>query len=227
MHIIIVGSSGMVGHAALRACISDSRVSRITALVRKPIGIAGAKVKEVVCPDLFQIAAVSNQIGKPDACLFCAGVSSVGMSELEYRQASYDLTLAVATVLVGINPAMHFLYVSGAGTDSTERSRTMWARVKGATENALLRLGFAGVALFRPGYIQPKNGVRSKVGWSNAIYTVLGPFYPFVRSVFGKYATDTDTLGRAMIAAVQPGAPSGRYESSDINRIGGESISRV
>ncbi len=210
----------MVGQAALAACRRDSRVSQVTALVRKPLGIAGGKVREIVCSDLFETADIAMQLGKPDACLFCAGVTSVGMSESDYRRATYDLTLAVARVMVSLNPAMHFLYVSGLGTDSTEKGRSMWARVKGATENALTRLGFAGVALFRPGYIQPLDGVRSKVGWYNGVYAILKPVYPAVKLVAGKYATDTDTLGRAMIAAVQPGVPTAIYESADINRIG-------
>jgi uncharacterized protein YbjT (DUF2867 family) len=194
MDILLTGASGMVGQAALAACRRDSRVSQVTALVRKPLGIAGGKVREIVCPDLFEIATIAQQLGKPDACLFCAGVTSIGMSEADYRRATYDLTLAVARVMVSLNPAMNFLYVSGAGTDSTEQGRSMWARVKGATENALTRLGFAGVALFRPGYIQPLNGVRSKVGWYNGVYAVLKPVYPLVKSVAGKFATDTDTL---------------------------------
>jgi uncharacterized protein YbjT (DUF2867 family) len=210
----------MVGQAALAACRQDSRVTQITALVRKPLGIAGGKVREVVCGDLFEVAAVADQLGTPDACLFCAGVSSVGMSEAAYRHVTYDLTLAVAAVLVKLNPAMRFLYVTGAGTDSTEQGRSMWARVKGATENALLRLGFGGVALFRPGYIQPLHGIRSNVGWYQAAYAVFKPVYFLVRPLAGKYATDSDTLGRAMIEAVQPGVPSAVYESADINRVG-------
>jgi len=210
----------MVGQAALRACNLDPRVTRVTALVRTPLGIGGGKVKELRCPDLFAIGMIADQLGAPDACLFCAGVSSVGMAEADYRRATYDLTLAVARVLAGVNPAMRFLYVSGSGTDSTEKGRSMWARVKGATENALTRLGFAGVALFRPGYIQPLHGVRSKVGWYNAMYGVLTPVYPFFRRVAGKYFTDTETLGRAMLAAVQPGVATAVYESVDINRIG-------
>ena len=225
MHILLTGASGMVGQSALAACRQEPRVTRVTALVRKRLGVAGGKVHELVCPDLFEIATVANQLGTPDACLFCAGVSSIGMSEAEYRRARYDLTLAVAMVLVRLNPAMHFLYVSGAGTDSTEKGRSMWARVKGRTENALTGLGFAGVALFRPGYIQPLNGVRSRVGWYNALYAVLKPLYPFVKRAAGKYATDTDTLGRAMLAAVQAGVPTAVYESSDINRIGALSAS--
>jgi uncharacterized protein YbjT (DUF2867 family) len=163
MHILLVGASGMVGQAALAACRQDTRVARVTALVGSSLGIIGDKVRELVCPDFLDIASIANQLGSPDACLFCAGVTSFGMSETDYRRATYDLTLAVATVLVGINPAMHFLYVSGAGTDSSEKCRSMCARVKGSTENALTKLGFAGVAIFRPGYIQPVNGVRSKI----------------------------------------------------------------
>lgn len=222
MYILLTGASGMVGQAALAACRQDPRVSQVTALARSPLGIGGGNVRELLCADLFKIADIANQLGKPDACLFCAGVTSVGMSEADYRRATYDLTLTVAKVLVGINPAMHFLYVSGTGTDSTEKGRAMWARVKGATENALTRLGFAGVALFRPGYIQPLNGVHSKVGWYNAVYAVLGPVYPLVKRAAVKYATDTDTLGRAMLAAVQPNAPTRIYENADINRIGGK-----
>jgi len=220
MHILILGASGMVGQAALRACLLDPRVNRVTALVRKPGGIGGGKVQELLCPDLFAIAAITDQLGTPDACLFCAGVSSVGMSEADYLHATYDLTLTVARLLAGVNPAMRFLYVSGSGTDSTERGRSMWARVKGATENTLTQLGFAGVALFRPGYIQPLHGIRSKVGWYNALYAFLTPVYPILKRAAGKYVTDTETLGRAMLAAVQPGVATAIYESVDINRIG-------
>ncbi|MGA7156471.1 MAG: NAD-dependent epimerase/dehydratase family protein [Acidobacteriaceae bacterium] len=220
MHILLIGASGMVGQAALLACQRDDRITQITALVRHPLGTTTSKVREILCPDLFAISTIADQLGSPDACLFCAGVSSVGMSEPQYRHVTYDLTIAVAEVLSTLNPSMRFLYVSGAGTDSTERGRSMWARVKGATENALCRLPFAAVALFRPGYIQPLHGVSSKVGWYNAIYTAISPLYPLIQRVVPKYAADTDTLGRAMIAAVQPGTPTAVYESVDINRIG-------
>jgi uncharacterized protein YbjT (DUF2867 family) len=223
MHILLTGASGMVGQGALAACIADPAVTHVTALVRASLGIAGGKVTEVVCPDLFQIDTVASQLtafGNPDACLFCAGVSSVGMSEADYRRTTYDLTLAVAQFLVTVNPQMRFLYVSGAGTDSTEKGRSMWARVKGATENALLRAGFSGVALFRPGYIQPVDGARSKVAWYQAIYTVLSPAYPLFRRLFPNAFTDTRILGRAMLAAIQPGQPSRIYEPRDINQLG-------
>jgi uncharacterized protein YbjT (DUF2867 family) len=224
MEILITGASGMVGQAALKACRDDPRVTRVTALVRSPVGINGGKVRECLCPDLFNVATIADQLGVPDACLFCAGVSSVGMSEADYRRATYDLTLAVATVLLRLNPAMRFLYVSGSGTDSTETGRTMWARVKGSTENGLVKLGFAGVALFRPGYIQPLDGVRSRTGWYNAAYAVLKPLYPLAKRLAGNHVTDTDTLGRAMLAAVQPAIPTAIYNPADINRIGGKPI---
>jgi len=218
MEILLFGASGMVGQGALTACVADANVTRVTAVVRRPLGIAGGKVREVVCADLLRFAEVVGEIGRTDACLFCAGVSSVGMSEADYRRTTYDLTLAVAKVLVGISPAMRFLYVSGAGTDAN--GRQMWARVKGETENALLGLGFAGVAAFRPGYIQPMDGARSKVGWINAVYAVMGPFYGLVKGVAAKFATDTRTLGRAMLKAVGPGGVNGVVESAEINRLG-------
>jgi uncharacterized protein YbjT (DUF2867 family) len=220
MHILLTGASGMVGQGALAACIADPAVTQVTALVRAPLGIAGGKVTELLCSDLFQIATVADQLGIPDACLFCAGVSSVGMSEADYRRTTYDLTLAVAQFLFTVNPRLSFLYVSGSGTDSTEKGRSMWARVKGATENALLRIGFPTVALFRPGYIHPLDGVRSKVGWYNTIYTLLGPAYPLFRRLFPNAFTDTRALGRAMLAAIQPNAPTRVYEPREINRTG-------
>jgi uncharacterized protein YbjT (DUF2867 family) len=220
MEILLTGASGMVGQAALAACVADARVTGVVALVRTPLGIGEGKVREVICRDLFEVATVAREIGRPDACLFCAGVSAVGKTEEEYRRTTYDLTLAVARFLVGVNPGMRFLYVTGVGTDSTEKGGTMWARVKGATENALMRMGFAGVALFRPGYIQPRGGVRSKVGWYRAIYAMIGPFYPLLRRLMPGAVTDSDTLGRAMIAAVLPGVNAGVVEPVEINRLG-------
>ena len=220
MHVLLIGASGMVGQAALAACLRDPGVEQVTALVRSPLGIQGGKVREVVCTDLLAITSVLETFPHPDVCLFCAGVSAVGKSEAEYRRLTYELTLAVARALVQLSPPMHFLYVSGDGTDSTEKGRAMWARVKGATENSLLRLGFASVALFRPGYIQPLDGVRSKVGWYRLFYAVLRPLYPLLRRVSPNHVTDSDTLGRAMLRVVEPGAQSAIYDSAAINRIG-------
>jgi putative NADH-flavin reductase len=226
MQILLVGASGMVGQAALAPCAQDERVSRVTAVVRRPLGHAGqaasGKLHEVLCSDMFQLDTVADQLGTPDACLFCAGVSAVGLSETEYRRLTYDLTLSVARVLVERWPSMRFLYVSGQGSDSTEMGRAMWARVKGATENALLRIGFAEAVSFRPGYIQPLGGIRSKTGWYNTFYAVLRPVYPLLRRVVPNHVTDTTTLGRAMLAAVQPDGPhfDRPIETSGINELG-------
>jgi len=210
----------MVGQAALAACLEDPRVTLVTTLVRKPLGHTHPKLKEVVCLNLFKVVRVLDQLGQPDACLFCVGVSSVGMNEAAYRRETFEMTMAVARDLYALNPNMHFLYVSGANTDSTEKGSSMWARVKGATENALTRLGFTGVALFRPGYIQPLAGVKSKVGWYNTVYAIAAPLYPTLKRLFPRHVTDTVTLGRAMLAAVQPNMPTAIYEPADINRLG-------
>ena len=210
----------MVGQAALAGCLADPRVTQVTIVVRKPLGRTHPKLTEVICLNLFKLMRVRDQLGQPDACLFCAGVSSVGMSEAAYRRETFEMTLAVARELYSLNPNMHFLYVSGVGTDSTEKGSSMWARVKGATENSLIKQGFAGVALFRPGFIQPLDGVKSKTGWYNAIYAIAAPIYPLLKRLFPKQVTDTVTLGRAMIAAVQPNMPTAIYEPADINRLG-------
>jgi len=150
-----------------------------------------------------------------DACFFCLGVSSAGLSEERYRQVTYDVTMAAATVLVERNPAMTFIYVSGVGTDSTERGRSMWARVKGRTENALLALPFQAY-MFRPGYIQPMHGVRSRTPWYRLAYAIGAPLYPVLKRLFPGGGTTTEQLGRAMIAVARKGAPKRVLDSRDI-----------
>jgi uncharacterized protein YbjT (DUF2867 family) len=226
MQVLLLGASGMVGQSALAACVQDERVSQVTAVVRRPLQqgarTATTKLREVLCADLFQLQGIADQLGEPDACLFCAGVSAVGLKEPEYRRLTYDMTLSVARLLVELRPSMRFLYVSGQSTDSTENGRAMWARVKGATENALLRMGFAEAICFRPGYIQPLDGVRSKTGWYNTFYAVMRPVYPLLRRIAPNSVTDSATLGRAMLAAVQPGGPrfTAPVETFGINRLG-------
>ncbi len=162
MRVLIVGASGMVGQGVLRECLAAPDVSEVIALGRSKIEPAPPKLRQLVQDDLFDLTRVEPELQGIDACFFCLGVSSSGLSEAAYRHITYDLTLAIATVLARLNPAMTFSYVSGAGTDSTERGRSMWARVKGQTENALNALPFAGVYLFRPAVIQPLHGVQSK-----------------------------------------------------------------
>lgn len=217
MKIILLGASGMVGQGVLIECLRDPRVERVLALGRSASGRRDAKLQDLLHADLYDLSAIEDQLRAYDACFYCLGVSSVGMGETEYTRITYDMTLAVANVLAKLNPGMTFIYVSGASTDSSEQGRSMWARVKGRTENALLRLPFKAVYLFRPGGIQPLHGVQPKVDWIRAIYALTSPLL----SVAARYApsamTTSERVGLAMINATARGAPSRILESRDIN----------
>ena len=207
----------MVGQGVLRECLIDHRVSALTSVVRAPTGRRDAKLTELVLPDLAAVATLSEPLAGFDACFFCVGVSSAGMSEESYRRQTYDLTLEVATVLARLNPSMTFVYVSGAGTD--ERSRFMWARVKGKTETDLQALPFKAVYLFRPGAIQPLHGARSRTAWYRALYAVTGPIYPVLRHILPSTLTTTEQVGRAMIGVAERGYPRPVLEVADINAV--------
>jgi uncharacterized protein YbjT (DUF2867 family) len=218
MKVILLGATGMVGQGALRECLLDSGVDSVLALGRTPIGFEHPKLREIVRTDLFDLTPVAEQLSGYDACLFCLGVSSTGMSEEAYLRVTFDLTLSVARTLADVNPGMRFLYVSGAGTDSSERGRIMWARVKGRTENGLLKLPLDAY-MFRPGFIQPQHGVRSKTATYRAMYAVTGPLYPVLRRIAPRLVTSSEVLGRAMVAVAANGAPKRILETSDINAI--------
>jgi uncharacterized protein YbjT (DUF2867 family) len=217
--VLLFGATGMVGAGVLRECLKDPRVEHVLAVGRHPCGLANVKLEEILHADFFDYGPLAARFTDRDACFFCLGVSSAGMSESDYRRRTYDLTLAAANALVAANPRAVFCYVSGAGTDSSEHGRMMWARVKGETENALLRLPFAAAYMFRPGYIQPLEGVRSKTALYQVFYTGLSWLYPLLRRL-PAYVTSTVTLGRAMIAVAAGGHPSPILESRDINRLG-------
>ncbi len=168
----------------------------------------------------MNLAAIANWLTGYDACFFCLGVSSAGMSEEEYTRITHDLTIAVARTLLPLNPAMTFIYVSGTGTDSSEKGRSMWARVKGRTENELLQMGFKAAYMFRPGFIQPMDGIKSKTPLYSAIYAVIGPLYPMLNAVFPSYVTNTKQVGKAMIAVAAHGAEKKYLENRDINALG-------
>jgi uncharacterized protein YbjT (DUF2867 family) len=221
MKVILFGATGMVGQAVLRECLLDPDVERVLTVGRKATGVHDGKLRELVHADLFDISPIEPELSGYDACFFCLGVSSAGMNEADYHRVTYGLTMAVAEVLARRNPGMTFIYVSGAGTDSSERGRMMWARVKGRTENALLRLPFKAAYMFRPGFIQPLHGVVSRSKAIRAVYAVMGPLYPVWRTVFPKYVTTTENIGRAMIRVVRDGAPGPVVENRDIDRIGG------
>jgi uncharacterized protein YbjT (DUF2867 family) len=219
MNVILFGATGMVGQGILRECLLDPDVQQILSIVRTPSGQQHAKLRELLHPDFFDYSTIEPELTGFDACLFSLGVSSADMDEAKYKHLTYDLTLAAATTLAKLNPQMTFLYVSGAGTDSTERGRTMWARVKGKTENDLLKLPFRAAYMFRPGVIQPLHGIRSKTRLYQTFYTVLNPILPLLKSAFPRYITTTEQLGRAMLRVARQGFPKPILESKDINSL--------
>src|SRR6266436_9457605 len=218
MNVILFGATGMVGQGVLRECLLDPNVHQILSIVRTPSGQHHPKLRELVQTDFFDYSAIEPQLTGYDACFVSLGVSSAGMDEAKYKHLTYDLTLAAAATLARLNPNMTFLYVSGAGTDSTERGRIMWARVKGKTENALLQLPFRAAYMFRPGFIQPLHGIRSKTKLYQALYTALTPLLPLLKSAFPRSITTTEELGRAMLNVVKHGDPKPILEVPDIIR---------
>ena len=219
MKIILFGATGMVGQGVLRECLLDPDVERVLAVGRSPTGQQHAKLREIVHDNFLDYSAIESQLAGFDACFFCLGVSSVGMGEERYRQLTYDITLAAATTLAKLNPGMVFIYVTGAGTDSTQQGRVMWARVKGKTENDLLKLPFKAAYMFRPAGIQPLHGVRSKTAWVQAIYVAAAPLLSYLTRVAPKYMTTTEQVGRAMLKVARDGYPKPVLESADINRV--------
>jgi uncharacterized protein YbjT (DUF2867 family) len=219
MNVILFGATGMVGQGILRECLLDPDVHQILSIVRAPSGQQHPKLRELIHTDFFDYSAIEPELTGFDACFFSLGVSSAGMDEAKYKHLTYDLTLAAATALARLNPQMTFLYVSGAGTDSTERGRSMWARVKGKTENDLLKLPFRATYMFRPGAIQPMHGIRSKTKLYQTFYTILNPILPLLKSAFPKYITSTEQLGRAMLRVAKHGYPKPILESKDINTL--------
>jgi uncharacterized protein YbjT (DUF2867 family) len=210
----------MVGQGVLRECLLDPIVQRVLSVGRSATGQQHEKLRELVLPDLSNLSSAASDLSGYDACFFCLGVSSAGMNERDYRRVTYDLTLGAARTLATLNPAMTFIYVSGAGTDSSERGGRMWARVKGETENALLRLPFKSAYMFRPAAIQPLHGITSKTSWYRLLYAMTRPLLPLLRAVVPKYVTTTEQVGRAMIVVAAKGARTPVLENDDINAIG-------
>ena len=219
MNVIIFGASGMIGQAALRECLLDASVSQVVTAGRAATGKTDPKLRELVHTDLFDLAPIADQLTGFDACFFCLGVTSAGMSEADYTRLTYTLTFSVAETLVALNPAMTFVYVSGSGTDSSEQGRSMWARVKGRTENALLRLPFRAAYMLRPGFIQPLHGIQSKTRSYRFFYNVLTPVMPLLRRAFPKSIVTTEELGQAMLLLAKSGAPRHVLETGDIRAL--------
>lgn len=219
MRVAIFGASGMVGGGVLLECLDDPRVDSVLVVGRTPTGIRHPKLEEILHPDFFDYTPLRARFAGLDACFFCLGVTSAGKSEAEYTRLTYDLTLAAARAIAEASTDAVFVYVSGVGTDSTERGRVMWARVKGRTENALLALPFRAAYMMRPGFIQPLRGVRSKTALYQSFYAVLAPLFPLARKLFPRHVVTTVEVGRAMIRLADEGDARKILDPADIRRL--------
>lgn len=220
MKVIIFGATGMIGQGVLRECLLDPQIAQVTLVGRNATGQQHPKLRELVHADLFDLSPLAGELAGHDACFWCLGVTSNGMSEAEYTRVTHDLTLHAARTLVESCPQMTFVFVSGGGADSSERGRLMWARVKGKTENALRALPFRASYVVRPGFVQPLNGIRSRTRLYNALYVVVRPLVPLFKLLFPSMVTTTEELGRAMIAVARDGTAKYVLEMRDIRAIG-------
>jgi uncharacterized protein YbjT (DUF2867 family) len=220
MKVLLFGATGMVGQGVLRECLLAGDVTEVLAVGRTGTGQVHPKLREVLQADLSDPLPLEPTLHGFDACFFCLGVSSAGMKEADYRRLTFDLTLGFARILANLNPAMTFIYVSGAGTDPTGHGRSMWARVKGETENALLRLPFRAV-MFRPGAIVPLHGIKSRTALYRVAYSVTRPLWGALQRAFPNSICTTEQVGRAMLRVARSGAPKPVLEARDIIEDGG------
>jgi uncharacterized protein YbjT (DUF2867 family) len=210
--VIITGATGMVGEGVLLECLEHRDIKEVLMVNRRPSGMKHPKLKELLAPDFFDLTKAAGQLKGYEACFFCAGISSVGMKEAEYQRITYDTTLRFAETLVTLNPGMVFDYVSGSHTDSSEKGKVMWARVKGKTENALMKLSFKKVYNFRPGFMKPTPGQKNIKG----LYKVLSSLYPLLRLLLPRQVSTLREVGLAMINSVLKGYPKPILEVEDI-----------
>ncbi|MBN3520216.1 NAD-dependent epimerase/dehydratase family protein [Algoriphagus lutimaris] len=216
-NVIITGSTGMIGKGALLECLKSEEIQEVLLINRSPIEISSPKIKELLLQDFTQIHDYSEQLIDYDACFHCMGVSAVGMSEDKYHQLTFGVSKFLADTLYELNPDLVFCYVSGKGTDSTEEGRSMWARVKGKTENYILSLGFKKAFMFRPGFVLPEDGIKSKTKLYNTIYVLLTPFYSWIKN--SKNVTTTRKIGKAMINTLTKQFSKSLLENKDINKL--------
>lgn len=216
--VIITGTTGMVGKGVLLECIDAKDIEKILLINRSSVGIKHAKIKELLVNDFFNLDQVKEEMTGFHACFFCLGISSIGQREENYAKITHDLTLNFARQFKEKSPKSIFCYVSGAGTDSSEKGRSMWARVKGKTENDLFKLGFNKAYMFRPGYIQPLRGIKSKTGWYQAIYNVFSPIYLILKH-FPSTATNTINIGLSMIKTLPGNYPNIILNNKEINQL--------
>ena len=216
MKVVLFGATGMIGQGVLRECLLDPGVEEVLAVGRSATGQESPKLHEIVAADMSDLSPVADRLSGYDACFFCLGISSAGLSEAQYRHVTYDIAVAAARTLLAGNPGLTFIFVSGTGADSTERGPIMWARIKGATENAILALPFKAAYVFRPAFIQPRHGIRSRTKLYRVLYALLGPLFPVIRMLFPGQVRTTEEIGRAMISVARHGAPRRVLENRDI-----------
>lgn len=219
MDVILFGATGMIGHAALLEALDDAEVTRVRTVGRTTVALDHPKLTQITHDDFLDFTAIEAHLTGATACIWCLGVPSAGMDEASYRRVTVDYTRAAATTLLRLNPRIAFCFVSGAGTDGSERTRTMWARVKGAAENMLLGMGFDRAVMFRPAYVQPERGVTSKVRTYRTLYAVMSPLYPALGRLLPAHCTTSSSLGRALIAAARHGTDSPILETPAINAL--------
>ncbi len=219
MRVILFGATGMVGAGVLHECLRDERVQEVLAILRTRSGQSHPKLRELIRNDFLDYSHVRETLRSFDACFFCLGVTAVGKTEEEYYRLTFDITLAAARMMAELNPGSVFCYVSGQGTDGSEKGRVMWARVKGRTENAILAMPLKAYML-RPGYIQPLGGIKSKTRVYRVFYQLMAPIYPVLRRLTPNLVTTNETVGRAMIELAASGYGSRVLEVRDINRVG-------
>lgn len=215
MNVLLFGATGMIGQGVLRECLAADDVDHVLTVGRKATGQTHDKLREIEHADLVDYASIQGELSGYDACFFCLGVSSTGMSEADYRRITVDIAVAAARALVALNPKMCFIFVSGLGSNAN--SRTMWARVKGEAENAILGIPFAQVCVFRPAFVQPGPGIVSRTRMYRMMYTVGAPIFPLLRRIAPSYATTTDRVGRAMLNIARRGASQKIYENREID----------
>lgn len=213
MKVIVLGTTGMVGEGVAHECLLDPAIGEVLLINRRPGAMSHPKIREIIHPDFYNITEIRDQLKGYDACYFCLGVSSLGKNETEYTRITYDLTMHIAQQLLEVNPGnMTMIYVSGTGTDSSEKGRSMWARVKGKTENDLLKMGFRDAYAFRPGFIVPTKGLKNTLN----MYKYLGFMIPVFQTVASKYITTLKELGQAMISVTLQGQDLKILECPDI-----------
>ena len=212
---IIFGATGMVGEGVLYVSLNHPSVESVLVIGRKSCGISHPKLKEIIHNNFFNYKNIEEVLKGYNACFFCLGVSSIGMKEEDYKRITYDLTMSAAKTLAALNPGMTFCYVSGSGTDSTEKGRLMWARIKGKTENELSKLPFKDACMFRPGFIKPIKGLKNAYTISKAV----GVFYPVLKILLPKYVCTLEDLGLAMVHAAEKGFSKKILENKDIQEL--------